>query len=264
MKPSHLTPLAALVVCGLAGCTGLPKPAEAKKPAVDPAVQQASATETFKPDPNDPLPPGLSPKFNALLTNQGLAGPATKPGEAARLTVAWNNKINYAPDPTRGGDPLPGLIAKVYLFGPEFGPEDKTPQVPLKGDGELLVAVWDHSQKAAGGSPKLLELWHIDPETARKFQKPDFMGGYAYTLFLPFSNYHVDLKQINLVMRYNGADGRSLVASPETMTLDHSQTLQRAAEKLGIKGVDSGPDVPNLLPVPGAATPQAAVTGKSP
>jgi hypothetical protein len=252
MKPSHLTPFAALVVCGLAGCTGLPKPAEAKKPAADPAVKQAGATEAFKPDPNDPLPPGLSPKFTALLTNQGLTVEPAKAGEPARLTVAWSNKINYAPDPTRGGDPVPGLLAKVYLFGPVFGPEDKTPQVPLKGDGELLVAVWDHSNKGTSGSPKLMELWHIDPEAARKFQKPDFMGGYAYALFLPFSNYHVDLKQINLVMRYNGADGRSLVASPEVLSLDHSQTLQRAAEKLGVKGADPGQGVPNLLPVPSA------------
>ncbi len=248
MKPSHLAPFAALVVCGLAGCTTLPKPAEARKPAADPAVKQAGATETFKPDPNDPLPPGLSPKFTALLTNQGLTVEPAKAGEAARLSVAWSNKITYAPDPTRGGDPVPGLLAKVYLFGPE----DKTPQVPLKGDGELLVAVWDHSNRSAGGSPKLMELWHIDPEAAGKFQKPDFMGGYAYSLFLPFSNYHVDLKQINLVMRYNGADGRSLVASPEILSLDHSQTLQRAAEKLGVKGTDAGRDLPSLLPVPGA------------
>ena len=256
MKPSHLTPFA-LVAFGLVGCTGLPKPAPAAKPVADPAVQQASATEVYKPDPNDPLPPGLSPKFTDLLTNQGLAATATKAGEAARLTVAWNNKINYAPDPTRGGDPVPGLIAKVYLFGPMFGPEDKTPQIPLKGDGELLVAVWDHSAKTAGGAPKLMELWHIDPEAARKFQKPDFMGGYAYTLFLPFSNYHVDLKQVNLVMRYNGADGRSLVASPEVISLDHSQTLQQAAEKLGVR---SRAEDMNLLPVPGAK-PLAATAG---
>ena len=261
MKPRHLTPIA-LVVCGLAGCITPPKPGPAARaPAANPEVQQAGATEAFKPDPNDPLPPGLSPKFAALLTNQGLAQTPAQPGQPARLAVAWNNKIIYAPDPTRGGEPVPGLIARVYLFGPVHGPEDKTPQIPLKGDGELLVAVWDNSPKADGGSPRLMELWHIDPGAARKFQKPDFMDGYAYTLFLPFSNYHVDLKKINLVMRYNGADGRNLVASPETVTLDHAETLQRAAEKLG---VNRGHEEPNLLPIPGATnvTSQAVIGGK--
>ncbi|HVK08664.1 MAG TPA: hypothetical protein VM597_07790 [Gemmataceae bacterium] len=254
MKPSHLTPFA-LVVCGLVGCTGLPKPAEPNKPAADSAVKQASATEVYKPDPNDPLPPGLDPKFTALLTNQGLAQTPAKAGEAARLAIAWNNRIIYAPDPTRGGEPVPGLLAKVYLFGPDE-------KVPLKGEGELLVAAWDHTSSVTGGSPRLMELWHIDPVAARKFQKADFMDGFAYTLFLPFSNYHVDLKQINMVVRYDGADGRSLVASPETVTIDHTETLQRAADKLGVHR-GGPPDVPLLQPVPGA-TPQAAVNGKSP
>lgn len=244
MKPSYLTPFAALVACGLAGCVSTPKPADVR--ALAPA---AATAEAAPPRPDDPLPPGLSPKFVALLQNQGLSPATTRMGEAARLTVAWNNKIIYAPDPTKGGEPMPGLLTRIYLFGP-----DQT--VPVKGNGELLVALYDQTPKAAGGAPKLMELWHIDPEAAKKFQRPDFMGD-GYTLFLPFSNYHVDLKQVNVVVRYNGADGRNLVASPETLTLDHSETLQRAAEKLGAKR-DPLLDVP-LLQQMTDAKPQAAI-----
>jgi hypothetical protein len=255
MKPSHLAPFAALVACGLAGCITPPKPGPARTPDTDPAVRQVGVPATFQPDPNDPLPPGLSPKLTALLTNQGLSNTPAKPGEAARLIVAWENKIIYAPDPTRGGEAVPGLLAKVYLFGPDE-------KIPVKGNGELLVAAWDNTPKAGGGPPRLMELWHIDPEAARKLQRPDFMAGHAYTLFLPFSNYNIDLKQINIVVRYDGADGRNLVASPEKVTIDHSETLQRAAEKLGAnRGAPQ--DVPLLQPVPTGgtgATPQAAIS----
>ena len=106
-------------------------------------VTQAAATAAVKLDPNDPLPPGLNPKFVSFLRNEGLTQTPAKTGEAARLTVAWNNKIIYAPDPTRGGDPMPGLLTRVYLFGP-----DQT--VPLVGNGELLVAVWDTRRRRTG------------------------------------------------------------------------------------------------------------------
>ena len=41
---------------------------------------------------------------------------------------------------------------------------------------------------------------------------------------------NVELKQINVQVRYNGADGRNLVAPAQVLNVDHSQTLQRAAQ----------------------------------
>jgi hypothetical protein len=219
----------------LAGCvTTRPKPPEATR-AVAPAPT---------PDANDPLPPGLTPKFMSFLTSQGLSSAPAKDGEPARLVTAWNNKIIYAPDPVHGGEPVPGFLAKLWLFGPEES-------IPITPDGEILVGMWDNSAKATGGQPALLELWHIDRETAKKFRKRDFMGGDAYTLFLPSSKYHVDLKQVNVVARYNGADGRCLSSPPETLTIDHSATLQRAAEKLGTPKLDAlKSDLPAPAPLP--------------
>ncbi|HKB01348.1 MAG TPA: hypothetical protein VKD90_03970 [Gemmataceae bacterium] len=210
----------------LAGCVTVPKP-DAAKPKV------VAADAPAAPIADDPLPPGLSPKFVAFITHQGLSHTPAKPGEPSRLTTAWNNKVIYAPDPTHGGDPVPGLLARLYVFGPDEA-------IPLDSDGELIVGIWDLAPKAEGRAPALMELWHIDRETAQRFRKTDFMG-MGYTLFLPWSKYHVDLKQVNVVARFNAAGGRSLVSSPETLTIDHSATLQRAAEKLGTARPDLGP-----------------------
>ncbi|HKA06961.1 MAG TPA: hypothetical protein VKD71_06855 [Gemmataceae bacterium] len=224
----------------LVGCTTTPKPNPAETSR---AVAPAAATTT--PDPNDPLPPGLTPKFVAFLSSQGLSQTPAKPGEAARLTAAWNNKVIFAPDPTHGGEPVPGFLAKLWLFGPDEA-------IPITPDGEIIIGMWDNSPKATGGQPALLELWHIDRETAKKFRKRDFMGGEGYTLFLPSSKYHVDLRQVNVVARYNGADGRCLVSPPETLTIDHSATLQKAAEKLGMSRFEdaSAKSGANVLPTP--------------
>jgi hypothetical protein len=141
---------------------------------------------------------------------------------------------------------VPGLIARVWVFGPDES-------VPLETDGELIVGLWDNTPKATGGQPVLQEVWHIDAQTAKKFRRPDMFGS-GYTLFLPWSKYHVDLKQVNAVARFNGADGRNVVSSPERLTIDHTATLQRAQEKLG--GLSAGApgtvDVggPALLPKP--------------
>ena len=122
-------------------------------------------------------------------------------------------------------------MAKLWLFGPDES-------IPIIPDGEIIVGMWENPPKGSGRQPVLLELWHIDRESARKLRKRDFMGGESYSVFLPSGKYHVDLKQVNVIMRYNGADGRCLVSRPETLTIDHSATLQRAAEKLGMSTMD--------------------------
>ena len=234
---SHRLSAAALGAALLAGCVTTTKPDPAR-----PKVVGADAPAAAIPD--DPLPQGLSPKFVAFVSHQGLSTAPAKAGEAARLTAAWNNKIIYAPDPTHGGDPVPGLLARLYVFGPI---EEGNPAsgVPIEPDGELIIGLWDLGANEAGKAPELMELWHIDRETARKFRRADFLGS-GYTLFLPWSKYHVDLKQVNVVARFNGADGRCLVSSPETLTIDHSATLQRAAEKLGIARTEPGSELPKV------------------
>jgi hypothetical protein len=218
----------AALLIGAASLAGCVSPFKAVAPEAPKAVASAPAAPALPPPA--PIPGEQMARLRAFIANDGLAGPPAEAGQVARLTAAWNNKVIYAPDPTHGGDPVPGLMARLWLFGPDT-------KDPLSVEGEFFVGAWDMSPKATGGQPVLLEVWHIDPEAARKFRRPDFVGE-GYTLFLPFSNYHVDLKQVNVVARFNGPDGRSLVSSPETLTLDHSATLQRAAERLA--GLSNG------------------------
>ncbi|HKB03197.1 MAG TPA: hypothetical protein VKD90_13305 [Gemmataceae bacterium] len=252
MEPHRLSSVAVVFAAALlTGCVAIekPRPKDADRAAAPAGEVKPAAAAQAAPQPTDPLPPGQSPKFIAFLTNQGLATPTAKIGEANRLTAAWNNKIIYAPDPTRGGEPVPGLMGRLYLFGPDE-------KHPLPTEGELIVGVWDNTPKVNGGEPALLELWHIDAQTAKKFQRHDLIGD-GYTIFLPWSKYHVDLKQVSVRARFNGADGRCLVASPETLTIDHSATLQRAAEKLGLESTIPGK--PSTTPAPQSLPPSLTI-----
>jgi hypothetical protein len=220
----------AVVLAGLTSGCMTAKPLAV--PAVPPAspVVQASASQEILPSPTT-LPttpvtmksPDVPPPRPAPVVAN--TAPA-KPGEAARLTVAFSNKVIYAPDPTRGGNLLPGLLGRLYVFSTDEG-------VPIIADGEIVVDVWDNSSKAAGGQPRLIEVWNIDRESFAKFRKRDIIGE-GYSIFLPWSTYNVDIRQVNVIVRHTGADGRVLMSPPETLTVDHANTLQRAADQLGV------------------------------
>jgi hypothetical protein len=227
---------AALVVGAAVLCGCVSTPVSKPAPVVDtPGVVAPIVKAPPGPAPllatDQADPSGLKARLRSFIAGDGLATTQAKVGEPARLTAAWNNKVIYAPDPTHGGDPVPGLMGKMWVFGPDIS-------VPLSLDGEIFVGAWDNGPTINGGQPVLLEAWHIDPEAAKKIRRRDFIGGEAYNLFLPWSQYTVDLKQINVVARFNAPDGRSLVSAPETLTLDHSATLERAREKLA--GLSSG------------------------
>jgi hypothetical protein len=237
MRP--VLPVLLVAIAVLTGCMSTPKPADA--PTAARAVAPEAKAVATEYDPTG--------KLQAFVTNQGLASTPAKIGEPARLAVAWNNKVVYAPDPTHGGDLVPGLIGKLWVFGPDEA-------TPLVIEGELIVGVWDLGPKAKGGQPVLQEVWHIDNDAAKKFRKKDFMGGEAYTVFLPWSQYHVDMKQVNVIARFNAAGGRSIVSSPETLTIDHAATLQRAQDKLN--GYAVGPQAKLDISTPGSLPPVVA------
>jgi hypothetical protein len=216
-----------------AGCVTPAKPDPVAARAVAPAPAAAA-------DSADPMV-----RLRAFIAGDGLTTTPAKPGQAARLTAAWNNKVIYAPDPTHGGEPVPGLMGKLWLFGPEIG-------APLTPDGEIFVGAWDNGPTLDGGQPVLLEVWHIDAETAKRIRRKEFFGG-GYELFLPWTRYTVDLKRVNVVARFNAADGRSLVSTPETLTIDHSATLERAAERLA--GMNPNGSTPPAAGPPGAQAP---------
>ncbi|MEZ6143148.1 MAG: hypothetical protein R3B84_21500 [Zavarzinella sp.] len=190
----------------------------AKSDAITPSAAPTKDTVGKLPPPEMVVP--------AQKEQVNFVAGAERPDQAARVSVAWNNKVIYAPDPTRGGEDQPGLLARVYVFG-----VDET--APLRGNGSFVIDLFDQSPKG-GSSARLLEQWRIDAATASRFLRRDLIGE-GYTLFLPWSTYHVDITRVNMIVRYTDLENRSLLAQPEVLNIDHSATLQKAAEKLGKK-----------------------------
>ena len=89
-----------------------------------------------------------------------------------------NNKVIYAPDPVHGGNPVPGLMGKLWVFGPDES-------VPLSLDGEIFVGAWDNSRTAQGGEPVLRGLsLAIEPDDLEEVPFNTIGGlGRAHELF---------------------------------------------------------------------------------
>lgn len=112
--------------------------------------------------------------------------------QPANVVTRWQNDVGYAADPTRGGAQIPGIVGRVYVFGPQM-------DYPLEGDGSLHVELFD-----AAKPDKPLETWDIDPVAARKMQKQDAIGS-GYSVFLPWSSYRKDLTQVQMRVSYKPA-----------------------------------------------------------
>jgi hypothetical protein len=106
------------------------------------------------------------------------------------MLVRWNNSVAVAPDTVNGGRPQPGLMGRVVFFA-----QDMT--VPREADGTLTVELFDPAQHGPDGGPRLLEKWIIVPDKFRLLKRQDIVGT-GYSLFLPWSTYRPDLKQVHL------------------------------------------------------------------
>jgi hypothetical protein len=157
--------------------------------------------------------------------------PPAKLGEPSSIVVAWDNKILFAPDTTKGGAEMPGLQGRIYLMV-----DEKKGEMVI-GDGELIVDLYDNTPAKSGGQPKMLEQWRFDKATAAKLMKSDTFGP-CYNLFLPWSTYSIDIKQVNLVVRYTSGKGSAFVSRPEAVTIDHTNTLQKVAEKVPVNSLE--------------------------
>jgi hypothetical protein len=125
------------------------------------------------------------------------------PGEPCQIVTTWQKSIAYAPDPTRGGQPAPGLAGRVYLFGPEVGD-------PMTGEGSLTVDMFDASQ----GEPVMVERWEIDAATLQRLLKRDFIG-WGYSLFLPSGRYKPEMSKLRLRTCFKSAKGAPIFAESE-------------------------------------------------
>ncbi|MFL5328027.1 MAG: hypothetical protein ACJ8C4_03875 [Gemmataceae bacterium] len=133
-----------------------------------------------------------------------------------QVGAAWNNKVIYAPDPTRNGTPAPGLAGRLYLFG-------AVADFPFIGDGSLVIDMYDDTVRPGETLPnggKQIEEWRFDPLTLKKLAKKDAIGE-GYTVFLPWGTYRPDIRNVHLVTRYEPVHGMPIYAAPNSLSVDH-------------------------------------------
>jgi hypothetical protein len=144
-----------------------------------------------------------------------------------QVVTTWNNKVVYAPDPTRGGSPTSGLMGRLYLFGADGG-------TPLMADGKIVVDLFDLSEE----TPRMLEQWNIDNETLGKLKKDDVFG-MGYSIFLPWSTYKSNIQAINLILKYEPPVGKAIISQSGRLSVDHDETSKKNKESLKVKKTNS-------------------------
>jgi len=145
-------------------------------------------------------------------------------GEVCQAVATWNHQVVFAADPVHGGAEEPGLVGRLYLFGPEVS-------FPLIDDGSVVIDLFDDTQPSAqtgekgrgegAAQPLPLEEWRFDPVTLKKLVKKD-MVGWGYTLFLPWGTYKPDINQVHLKVRYVTAKGIPFFAESGPLSLQQS------------------------------------------
>jgi len=168
--------------------------------------------------------------------------PAPK-GTASQIVVRWNNQPGEAPDPARGGIPAPGLVGRMYVFGPDLG-------FPLKAEGDLIVALFDRSTLTPEGDMKQLEEWRIDSATLQRLGRKDTCG-WGYSLFLPWGTYRPDLVNLHLKVCLRPKNGAPLYTHSDVRLQSEGPVITASRQTV------SGPDLvasKKAPPKPAAAT----------
>ncbi|HEV2948449.1 MAG TPA: hypothetical protein VGX70_13830 [Gemmataceae bacterium] len=133
-------------------------------------------------------------------------------GQVCQMVATWNHQVVFAPDPAHGGMEAPGLVGRLYLFGPEIS-------YPLIDDGSVVVDLFDDKKQTDEGQPVPLEEWRVDPATLKRLAKRDMIG-WGYTLFLPWGTYKPNISQVHLKVRYVTAKGNQFFAESGPLSLN--------------------------------------------
>jgi hypothetical protein len=145
-------------------------------------------------------------------------------GQVTQVAVTWDKTIAFVPDFTHGGAMTPGLMCRVYLIGADGA-------VPVAGDGNISIDLYDDTPLIAGGQSVLKEKWNLDNDTLKGCMRKDLVG-WAYTLFLPCATYSLDIKQVHLMVRYTPVHGVPFYSPSQTMALIHPETGHSAAAEM--------------------------------
>ncbi len=147
-----------------------------------------------------------------VTTGKFAALEAPPKGKVCQVAATWQHEIVYAADPTKAGQPNPGLAGRVYLFGTKI-------DFPLEGDGCVVVDLLDMTPETTGGNPVHLEQWRFDKQTLKQLQRRDPIG-WGYSMFLPWPAYRPTINTVHLKVRYEpDGGGTPIYAESSPMTL---------------------------------------------
>jgi hypothetical protein len=182
-------------------------------------------------------------------------------GSAATLISAWQNHIDYLPDPTRDGAMRPGLAGQLFVY-------DQYDQ-PALLNGSITIDLYDETKRPPGAQPNKPERWKFNKDVVKALRSVDERFGPGYVVFLPWPAYRPDVTRVRITVMYDAENGSFPVRALETrLTLD--PTLAGTTET-GASLVVHESTPPKTLPsnlgsTPGGTTsPQIpANTGSSP
>jgi hypothetical protein len=172
-------------------------------------------------------------------------------GEVAEVHFWPHNQVVFGPDPAHNGNSVPGLVARIYLT------RSQMKGGPIAGDGNLMVQLFDPTQKGPDGQPPELERWAIKNEDLKRQLHRDGIG-WGYTLLLPWTTYRPDITAILLRVRYHPPNGPPIYADPALVTLNPVQDFQMTTtQEPTPAGARTGtsPELPGNRPNPAMAGP---------
>jgi len=135
------------------------------------------------------------------------AAKATKTN-AANMVVAFQNHIDYLPDPVREGAPGPGLAAQIFLF-------DARDQ-PAIANGTLTIDLYDDTPRPAGQPGIAPERWQFRKDVLKELRSVDERFGPNYVIFLPWPSYRPDVSRVRIRARFDPDQGGFTLYAPET------------------------------------------------
>ncbi len=156
-----------------------------------------------------------------VTTQSWINTPESSTG-VCQVHTYWESRIQVTQDVVNGGRPLPGLAGRLYLFGPEI-------KFPEKGDGSVVVDLYDLSGAPPGAQGKHINHWQLDSGNLSKLLRKDKIG-WGYTLFLPWPEYTPAVTRVQLNVAYTPAKGNPLYAPPSTISLQNQATLTQSRQ----------------------------------
>lgn len=144
------------------------------------------------------------------------------PAPVHQAVTNWANQMIVTSDVVHQGAPLPGIVGRLYLVGPDQARF-------VKGDGKVIVDLYDVGQPGPDGKPKMLQRWEYDKSTLDRLFRKDWLG-WGYTLFLPWPDYQPDVKRVQLRACYLPDKGTSVFA-PHTQVSLRSDDVAPAIQE---------------------------------